>query len=172
MQTEPTPSTTLDLSNLPSCEDQPDAPACVPVTVPLPADADLIVERYRAFAQKHLEVQANPDSPDWSGLLALVMPDVRQDARAEIESRFVQGQLLDTSLGVTLDPQLSRLRYPPDYIRLLDCRSDGSYWTDRTTGLPAAGEAAELKRRPFDVTMERINGLWLVSEFNLVPGRC
>lgn len=156
----------------PSCADQPNAPVCVGVTVPLPADADAIVSRYRAFAAKHLEVQANPDAPDWDGLLAFVVPDRRAEARQELAQRFARGEALDVSLGVTLDPRLSRLRYPDDFIELLDCRQDGSYWVDRATGQPVAGEQAAVRTRPFVVQLKRIDGTWYLNGYEYGKGTC
>jgi hypothetical protein len=166
------PPTSLDTSNIPSCADQPNAKVCTGVTVPLPADADVILARYRAFAAKWLEVASNPDAPDWDGLLAYVRSDVRGAARAEIEDHFKRGEVLNVSLGVSLMPVIDRSQYPEGQVRMIDCRTDGSYWADRTSGTPAAGEVAEVRRRPVYVIMSRVGALWMMSQFEFATKRC
>ena len=134
---------------------------CVGITVPLPSDADQIIAAYLTFAKKYLEVQTNPDNPDWDGFLALVAPEVRAEARKEIEDHFKRGEVLNVRAGVSFDTKLSRLRYPPGFIELEDCRTDGSYWADRATGQPVPGQVTTVSHRPVDAGLELINGKWV-----------
>lgn len=166
------PTTTEDTSNLPLCSELKSPGRCIGVTVPLPPDAEVILARYREFATKHLEVQSDPDSPDWDGLLAFVIPSRRSEARAEIEERFKRGEVLNVSLGVTLAPIIDRSQYPDGFIRLLDCRVDGSYWVDRATNVAIAGEVPEVRRRAFAVAMDRVDGTWMLSGYRYAEGNC
>lgn len=145
---------------------------CIGVTVPPPPDAAVILDRYRAFAQKHLEVQSNPDAPDWAGLESFIVPELRAEARAEISERFARGEALDTSLGIQLDPRISPLPFPDGYLKILDCRVDGSFWTDRATATPVPGELAQARPRTFVATMERFGGVWYLSAYSYGSGRC
>ena len=165
-------TTTFDISTLPKCEDAPNARACIGTTVPLPPDADLMIQRYQAFAAKHLEIQSSADNPDWAGFLEFVVPARRDEARAELEARFNRGEVLNVSLGVTRNPRLSRLSYPDDFIEILDCRMDGSYWTDKATGQPLAGEITEVRQRSFVVQLRRIDGIWYLNGYDYFPGTC
>lgn len=169
--TAPSTTTTFDVSTLPKCEDAPNAKLCQGVTVPPPPDAEVILRRYRDFAQKHLEVQGS-DNPDWPGLLEFVVPSRRAEAKAEIEDRFRRGEALNSSLGVTLEPRLSRLRYPDDFIEILDCRLDGSYWTDRASGQPLAGEMAAVRQHAFIAQLKRVDGTWYLSGYEYADGAC
>ena len=145
---------------------------CVGITVPLPPDADEIIAAYLAFAKKHLEVQSNPDQPDWAGLNSLIVPKIRAEARAEIEEHFKRGEILNVAAGVTFEPRLGRVPYPNNFYHLVDCRADGSYWSDRTSGLPVAGAQASVSNRPFFVDLDRSTGQWLVAAYQYASGTC
>lgn len=140
--------------------------------MPLPSDAEAILARYRSFAQKQLEVMSSPDAPDWDGLLTFVLPRQREAARADIQQHFDRGEILNTSLGVAIDPRLSRLTYPEDQIEVVDCRTDGSYWMDRATSTPVAGEIAEARPRVFNVGLRRSDNVWYISAYGYAQGTC
>ena len=145
---------------------------CVGITVPLPPDADDIIAAYLAFAKKHIEIQTNPDDPDWDHYLALIVPRARVEARAELEDRFKRGQILNAAGGLAYKPSLSRLRYPDGYIELRDCRTDGTYWADRSSGQPALGEDPNPRNRPFRAALERSGNTWLIVAYQYVEGSC
>ena len=145
---------------------------CVGITVPLPSDADQIIAAYLTFAKKHLEIESNPDNPDWDGFLALVAPEVRSEARKEIEDRFKRGEVLNVNLGVMFDPQLGRLRYQDGYIELEDCRVDGSFWVYQTTSEPVPGQTHGTRRRTFTAALKRVDGRWLLRAYEYVAEVC
>lgn len=142
------------------------------VTVPLRPDSQGIVDIYRQFAAEDLRVSQSPDGPDWGAYLALVHPDSREAAKADIQGHFDRGEVLNVSLGVSLSPHSTQASLPPDYEILEDCRSDGSYWTDRLTGGPVAGQEAAVRTVVYVVNMQRVNGKWLVAAFRKDPRPC
>lgn len=160
-------------TTLPLCSENPNAKTCALDTVPLRPDINEILDVYRRFVAEDLKIGTSPDNPDWDAYLGLVTPTARANARAAIQEHFDRGEILNTTLGVTFDPRSTQAPNLPDgEERIRDCRLDGTYWADRSTGEPAAGERAEVQPIHVLAIMRRIGSTWYVSSISVLDEPC
>ena len=158
-------------TTLPDCRTLT-GPGTCQVTVPLRPDIDEIIPVYRKFAAEDLRIGQSPDNPDWDSYLALVNPPSRDNARTSLQAHFDRGEILNTSLGTSLNPRSTQAQLPEDEEIIQDCRRDGSYWADRVSGQPVVGESAEVKTVYMLATMRRVGGTWFVSAFQKLTSPC
>lgn len=160
-------------TTLPLCSDNPNAKTCGLDTVPLRPDIDEIIAAYRRFAEQELIIEQNPTSPDWDAYLATVLPRVRGDARASTQKRFDSGQVRNVAQGVTFNPRSTQSPdLGPDKELVADCRVDGTYWADVTTGLPIPGETTQVRPNHKLATMVREGGTWYVGALQNLDSPC
>ena len=107
------------------------------------------------------EVTTHPHGTDWSRLEATTIAGTYELMRADLEQHFAAGLIGNIAGGWEARPVISH-RQSLDWVELLDCQLDGTYWMDERTSAPAAGENPTPHLIALRVSLVKKDGTWRV----------
>ena len=163
---DPATPTTSMLDHAPST-----LPGAMTIPVASSAEDEAILAGYRAYTAALNAVASNPDAPDWTTLQSTMLPQTFDLLKPLVTRHFAANEVANLAGGYTLNPVVTD-RSGWSVIGISDCVLDATFWMDRATGKPAAGETDLPHRVALSAYLSRVGEKWLVSSVTLGGNAC